>query len=138
VISGGFCECGCGELAPLAQKTSSRYGWTKGEPLRFVQGHNARVQNWKGGAANYSTIHEWLRKHFPKTGCCEKCGRVGRTDWAFLFHPQSHTRNRDDYIELCRSCHLSLDEAVTGRAKKMRRWLPKRDSRGRYVRTESP
>jgi hypothetical protein len=38
-----LCECGCGEPAPLAQKTSARDGWKKGEPLRFLVGHNGRL-----------------------------------------------------------------------------------------------
>ena len=42
-IGGALCECGCGEPAPLAIKTDRRRGWVKGEPLRFVYGHNARM-----------------------------------------------------------------------------------------------
>ena len=38
----GYCECGCGQLAPLAQKTNAAKGWVKGQPLRFVHGHNRR------------------------------------------------------------------------------------------------
>ena len=37
-----LCECGCGERAPLAQKTNSRKGEVRGEPLRFIAGHNRR------------------------------------------------------------------------------------------------
>ena len=38
----GFCHCGCGGLAPLAQHTDARRGYVAGEPHRFIQGHNAR------------------------------------------------------------------------------------------------
>jgi hypothetical protein len=38
----GYCECGCGERAPLAPHTASTRGWVKGMPLRFVQGHQRR------------------------------------------------------------------------------------------------
>lgn len=34
------CECGCGQETPLADRT--RRGHRKGEPLRFVHGHNRR------------------------------------------------------------------------------------------------
>jgi 5-methylcytosine-specific restriction endonuclease McrA len=34
-----LCECGCGEPAPLARKTSEKHGCVKGQPLRFVKGH---------------------------------------------------------------------------------------------------
>lgn len=38
------CECGCGEMAPVASKTNRSLGHVKGEPMRFVVGHNARLQ----------------------------------------------------------------------------------------------
>jgi hypothetical protein len=38
----GFCECGCGERTKLAPQTSTRYGWTQGQPQRFINGHNRR------------------------------------------------------------------------------------------------
>lgn len=38
----GFCECGCGERTRLAPQTHRKMGWVKGEPLRFVSGHNTR------------------------------------------------------------------------------------------------
>jgi hypothetical protein len=38
----GMCECGCGERAPVAQRTNARLGHIRGQPLRFVSGHNSR------------------------------------------------------------------------------------------------
>jgi hypothetical protein len=38
-----LCECGCGKEAPIAKRTRSSRGQTKGEPLRFINGHNARL-----------------------------------------------------------------------------------------------
>lgn len=38
----GLCECGCGEITSLAPSSQSRDGWTRGQPLRFVRGHNGR------------------------------------------------------------------------------------------------
>lgn len=35
-----LCECGCGQPAPIATRTHSRYGWIKGEPKRFIRGHS--------------------------------------------------------------------------------------------------
>jgi hypothetical protein len=40
-----LCECGCGELAPIAPKTDARHGAVKGRPRRFVSGHNSRSLN---------------------------------------------------------------------------------------------
>lgn len=36
-----LCECGCGLPAPIAKKTYSRFGYRKGDQLRFRSGHNA-------------------------------------------------------------------------------------------------
>lgn len=51
----GLCECGCGEAAPIAKRTRSRWGHVKSHPIRFIRGHQASLQsretaaNWKGG-----------------------------------------------------------------------------------------
>lgn len=36
-----LCECGCGAPAPIARYTDRNRGWVKGQPLRFINGHNA-------------------------------------------------------------------------------------------------
>lgn len=38
----GLCQCGCGQKARVATSTSRRDGQVKGQPLRFVKGHNGR------------------------------------------------------------------------------------------------
>jgi hypothetical protein len=38
-----LCECGCGEVVPIAKRTRSERGQVKGQPLRFINGHNVRV-----------------------------------------------------------------------------------------------
>jgi len=63
---------------------------------------------WKGNRASYRTIHQWLERHYIKKGICEHCGLHTKTDWA------NKTGNyerliRDDWIELCRSCHKAYD-----------------------------
>lgn len=40
----GFCECGCGEKAPIVTHTSKKRGRVKGQPGRFISGHNGRKQ----------------------------------------------------------------------------------------------
>ena len=39
-----LCECGCKLPAPIAQRTNPRKGHIKGEPVRFIPGHNVRFQ----------------------------------------------------------------------------------------------
>lgn len=42
MVEKGFCECGCGERTRVAPKTDRAMGWVRGEPIRFVQGHQRR------------------------------------------------------------------------------------------------
>ena len=127
VTSGQLCACGCGQETYLWNRTNSRLGWKRGEPQKYINGHNAKGRTlseetkrrvgashfgeksvtWKGDDADYNTIHRWLRKHFPKTGRCEHCGLDKKTDWAN--RSGDYRRDRDDYLELCRSCHVKYD-----------------------------
>jgi hypothetical protein len=35
----GLCECGCGQKTPLATYTQRTRGYIKGQPVRYIQGH---------------------------------------------------------------------------------------------------
>lgn len=37
-----LCECGCGEPAPISKENDRTKGLVKGEPRRFISGHNRR------------------------------------------------------------------------------------------------
>lgn len=113
-----MCECGCGQRV--------------GSGRRFVHGHNRRGIQLSAATRQKITgrpvssnerdvIHQWLCAHHPKAGRCEECGREGKTDYAFQRHPAAHTRERDDYRELCRSCHFRLDEPVIRRGPQLAR-----------------
>lgn len=133
-----YCECGCGEPAPTAKANHRIKGHIKGQPVRFVNGHNARgvpkspetlakmraaqsqprpwLRGPRPGAIRNTTptlvdAHDFLARHFPKRGICAECSRSGKTDYAFLRHGEPYTRNRRDYRELCRSCHMRFDYA---------------------------
>jgi hypothetical protein len=82
-----LCECGCGQTAPLAPFTYHNKGWVKGQPLRFVHGHNSKgvPSPLKGKSRFPLTIEErfWNRvdKNGPlhpilKTPCWEWTGTV--------------------------------------------------------------
>lgn len=38
----GYCQCGCGQLAPIAARTQTRTGVIKGKPVRFIPNHHRR------------------------------------------------------------------------------------------------
>ncbi|GEM_PF-3776997 len=39
-----LCECGCGKPAPIAKSSWKKRGFRKGQPMRFIPGHNAKMQ----------------------------------------------------------------------------------------------
>jgi len=39
-----LCECGCGNPAPIATKTSGAQGYIKGMPTHFLKGHHRRKE----------------------------------------------------------------------------------------------
>lgn len=43
-ITPKLCECGCGQPAPLARITQRSLGYVKGQPMRFVNGHQNRLR----------------------------------------------------------------------------------------------
>lgn len=55
-----LCQCGCGQFTEMASKTNKKYGWVKGQPLRFIHGHNPTKPN----------IEERLWSNMDKTGEC--------------------------------------------------------------------
>jgi hypothetical protein len=38
----GLCQCGCGELTPIAQKSDQRRGYVKDHPIRYINGHQKK------------------------------------------------------------------------------------------------
>lgn len=45
----GFCECGCGAATRPARQSDSKRGYVKGQPYRFVPGHNQRLKRRTDG-----------------------------------------------------------------------------------------
>lgn len=39
IVEQSPCQCGCGKLAPIANRTDVRRGYVKGQPQRFYPGH---------------------------------------------------------------------------------------------------
>lgn len=37
-----LCECGCGQPTPLVDRNRPKQGHVKGQPMRFIRGHNGR------------------------------------------------------------------------------------------------
>lgn len=57
----GLCGCGCGQKTRICTHTDKRDGEFKGEPLRYINGHNGRV---------YMTPQERFKQHLRQSGTC--------------------------------------------------------------------
>jgi len=67
-------------------------------------------RRWKGDGASYVAKHMWLVKHYGEADHCDFCHKedASRYEWANKYHSES--RNREDYIQLCPSCHRLFDQ----------------------------
>lgn len=74
----GYCHCGCGQKTKISISNDRRRGWVKGEPRRFISGHNGylrplEVRFWENiDKRGPHDCWEWKASKF-KTGY----GRVG-------------------------------------------------------------
>lgn len=65
-----LCECGCGLPAPIADRNRREMGWVKGEPKRFISGHNCKGENnprWKGGTISFGNYRLQYAPGHPRT-----------------------------------------------------------------------
>jgi hypothetical protein len=87
-----MCECGCGRPVPLAMQNNPKRGWVKGQPVRFVLGHNPntgkgkryREDSFGGAPRTYEHIRvaeKALGKSLPKG--------------AHVHHADGNQRNND-------------------------------------------
>lgn len=65
----------------------------------------------------YMRIHTYLHRYWLKSGICEHCGRIGKTQWADK--NGNYKLNRDEWLELCPKCHHKYDNITEKRLKTM-------------------
>ena len=121
-----LCECGCGQPAPIATITVSKYGYKKGEPMRFVHCHHWKGRHhtekskekvrqakwgekngmWKGESIVEETGRQRARFRYELRECV-LCGEPA-TD---RHHRDGNTANNDppNVQILCRRCHMIVD-----------------------------
>lgn len=81
----GYCQCGCGNLAPIAKRTDRKCGHVKGKPIRFICGHNGNLlptregsRLWKGGVI-VNKVHHRTKIYNPEHHRADKNGYVFRS-----------------------------------------------------------
>ena len=92
----------------------SENNWNKGKHLSEItkekmslSAKGERNHQWKGDDISFKGLHNWLLANKEKIGICSDCGKETRTDWSSNNH--EYTRDFNEYIERCRSCHMRYD-----------------------------
>lgn len=82
----------------------------------IIKASGENNNRWKGNGAGYHSKHQYLKRNFGNPQKCEQCSIKGKKEkggrwnihWAKK-KGKSYTHNREDYLELCRSCHSKYD-----------------------------
>jgi hypothetical protein len=65
---------------------------------------------------SYHGIHAWVRRNWGGANRCDLCGAEGlsgrKAHWANKDH--NYSRNREDWMMVCRPCHAKYDQEVNG------------------------
>lgn len=80
------------------------------------------MERWQGQQQHDSRVAEQV---VSEAGACEECGKEGPSDYANLRHPEPPSRNRSQYAELCRACHMAKDEEIVRRADSFKNRRPR-------------
>jgi hypothetical protein len=89
-----LCECGCGELTVLAKWTDKRRGTIKGEPLKFLQGHNKRGIRSKTHCRNGHSLLPNNYKMWGKILRCKTCLKQRLENRREVHRVENRTKSR--------------------------------------------
>ncbi len=114
------CECKCGNTTKVRARLLRRghttsCGCRKKETSAATLSRVASAQTggnhprWKGDDVGYRSLHVWLNNNKAKTGTCSRCGAQRYTEWANTTPDRRNSRNLEDWVELCKPCHMRLD-----------------------------
>lgn len=82
-----------------------------------VPSHKYIVEKYGISMKFYQQVHYWLKKNFGKASKCESkaCkSPLGRYEWA-LIHGKQYACIRENFWQLCKSCHIRLDMTEDGK-----------------------
>lgn len=105
-----LCKCDCGREVVVRGQRLRRGSVTHCgclyEPVPRKTG--TKHHNWKGESVGYHALHIWVNRNKVKTGVCSLCGANRYTEWGMM--TENFSRNLDDYIEVCKPCHMRMDK----------------------------
>ncbi len=68
---------------------------------------NEKNSSWKGDNVGYNALHDWVRRHKPKSNICEICGKEKKLTLSNT--SGKYKRDINDFRWLCYSCHRKFD-----------------------------
>lgn len=99
-----LCECGCGQPAPIAPMTRRSVGWVKGQPMRFLKGHNHRkpaTDRFWAKVRKSDRCWEWTARLDDGYG---SLSIAGRTMGAHRYSYELHIGPIPDGLYVCHRC----------------------------------
>lgn len=95
----GYCLCGCGQKTPLSKIDRKERGDKKGFPVRYIRGHNTKVEEWR------NRVSEWTSPANYKGGRSKHKGYIIRhrksftSDELIILEPMFERRRRGYVLE---------------------------------------
>ncbi len=71
-----------------------------------------KITNWKKDKKGYFNLHNWVRKHLGKPKKCDHCGTTTATRYEWANKSGLYKKVLEDWIRLCRKCHIKYDTNV--------------------------
>jgi len=105
------------------------YGKEKAEEIR-EKCSNENNPNWKGDKAGHHSLHTWVKTRLGTPKECEHCGTEDARFFDWANKSGEYKREINDWIRLCRSCHIEYD-CENGRGNKIKKRFGSSD--GKYV-----
>lgn len=75
-----------------------------------IKRFNENNPAWKGENAGYKALHLWVSYRKKRNNICEKCGTKVSIKYEFANISGRYKRDIDDYMELCKRCHIYYDK----------------------------
>lgn len=104
VKAGEYKSCGC-----YRSELTAKRNIIESEDRNFSHGENHH--KWKADNVGYNALHSWIKNNYGKAKECEnkECEYKNpkRYDWANI--SGKYKRTRDDFVQLCVSCHKKYD-----------------------------
>lgn len=107
----GYCQCGCGQKTSIAKVSRNRSGYVKGQPVRYVRGHNKLAH-----PLTCASVQDAFWYHFSPgnpADCWEWQGPVNRDGYGLvrhrlanqLAHRISYELHRGEILDGMLVCH---------------------------------